>query len=221
MPEPFQPDDTPPGSTPDANDSGSGGPRLSPPGPASPLSAAPLPGADLEGPRPALRQLDPRWVIAERISGAIGAGALSTGALVAVLIFGSRWRALGVGGWLVLSITLFAGAMIAPALQYRRARYRVTPFGIEIRWGVWWRRVTIVPRSRIQHTDVEQGPLLRRFGLAKLVMHTAGTEHSTVPLYGLAMPDATAIRDDLMRRGGAAAGGAESAGGARGADDGI
>jgi uncharacterized protein len=135
------------------------------------------------------------------------------GALVALLIFGKGWRAFALIAWGVLTIVLFAGAMIGPALQYRRARYRVTPFGLEIRWGVIWRRITIVPRSRIQHTDVEQGPLLRRFGLAKLVVHTAGTEHSTVPLYGLAMPDATAIRDDLMGRARGA--------GSSGAGDGI
>lgn len=147
-----------------------------------------------------LHQLDPRWVTAERISGLIGAAVVTVGGLVALLIFGAGWRVFGFSAWAVLAAAMFSGALLGPALQYRRARYRVTRFGIEIHWGILWRRVTIVPRSRIQHTDVEQGPLLRRFGLAKLVIHTAGTEHSTVPLYGLPMPRATAIRDDLMGR---------------------
>lgn len=180
------------------------------------LAAAPMPGAagpPGDGSDVPLRQLDPRWIAAERISGGIGAMVLLTGALIVVLIFGAGWRLLALGAWAVLSVVLVAAAMAAPAIQYRRARYRVTPFGLEIRWGVLWRRVTIVPRSRIQHTDVEQGPLLRRFGLAKLVVHTAGTEHSTVPLYGLAMPEATAIRDDLMGRASGAA--------STGAGDGI
>lgn len=137
---------------------------------------------------------------AERISGLIGAGVVTLGGLVALLIFGAGWRVFGFSAWAVLAAAMFTGALLGPALQYRRARYGVTPFGIEIHWGILWRRVTIVPRSRIQHTDVEQGPLLRKFGLAKLVIHTAGTEHSTVPVYGLPMPRASAIRDDLMGR---------------------
>ncbi len=145
-----------------------------------------------------VRQLDRRWIVAERISGAIGAGAISAGGLLAVLLFGGPGRQVWLVIWAVVAGALFTAAMVAPALQYRRASYAVSPLGIEIRRGVLWRRVTIVPRSRIQHTDVEQGPLLRRFGLAKLVIHTAGTEHATVPLFGLAMKDAVAIRDGLI-----------------------
>src|SRR5690606_15865126 len=102
---------------------------------------------DRDSAEPPLLQIDPRWVAAERISGAIGALGLSVGALVALLIFGAGWRLLGLGAWAAVTVVLVAAAMAAPALQYRRARYRLTPFGIEIRWGVWWRRVTIVPRS--------------------------------------------------------------------------
>lgn len=145
-----------------------------------------------------VRQLDPRWIVAERISGAIGAAVISAGGLIAALLLGRHVPLFSLGAWVVVAAGLFAAAMVAPALQYRRASYAVSPLGIEIRRGVLWRRVTIVPRSRIQHTDVEQGPLLRRFGLAKLVIHTAGTEHATVPLYGLAMADAVAIRDGLI-----------------------
>lgn len=215
MPDPLHADDP---RSPD----GAGHPPGEPPvqglrhgEPASPAPAAApgAPGVPADASDVPLRQLDPRWIAAERISGAIGAMVLLTGALIVVLIFGAGWRLPALGAWAVLSVVLVTAAMAAPAIQYRRARYRVTAFGLEVRWGVLWRRITIVPRSRIQHTDVEQGPLLRRFGLAKLVVHTAGTEHSTVPLYGLAMPDATAIRDDLMGRA--------SCGASTGAGDGI
>jgi len=55
-----------------------------------------------------------------------------------------------------------------------------------------------VPRSRIQHTDVSQGPLQRPFGLATLTVHTAGTQFAAVPLSGLAKEVAEAIRDQLI-----------------------
>jgi len=58
-----------------------------------------------------------------------------------------------------------------------------------------------VPRSRIQHTDVTQGPYERRFGLATLVVYTAGTEHASIPIEGLSHETALAFRDALLARG--------------------
>jgi hypothetical protein len=72
--------------------------------------------------------------------------------------------------------------------------------GIEIREGVVWRAVTNVPRSRVQHTDVSQGPLERRFGIGTLVIHTAGTDSAVVSLRGLTHESALAIRDHLLPR---------------------
>ncbi len=71
---------------------------------------------------------------------------------------------------------------------------------LEIHRGVWWRKVITVPRSRVQHTDVTQGPLERRYGLATLVIHTAGTHLSTVRLNGLAKGTAESVRDLLIER---------------------
>ena len=45
--------------------------------------------------------------------------------------------------------------------------------------------MTNVPRSRVQHTDVSQGPLERNHGLGTLVVYTAGTDHAKVELGGL------------------------------------
>jgi membrane protein YdbS with pleckstrin-like domain len=90
-----------------------------------------------------------------------------------------------------------------PAIWYRYASCRVEEQGIEIRRGVVWRTVVNVPRSRVQHTDVSQGPLERRYGLTTLVIHTAGTDHAMVSLGGLDPAAAIAIRDRLLSREGA------------------
>jgi hypothetical protein len=83
-------------------------------------------------------------------------------------------------------------------LEHRHTSYRIDGAGIEIRRGVWWRKVTHVPRSRIQHTDVSQGPIERGFGLATLHVFTAGTEHAEVALGGLSHATALAVRDHLL-----------------------
>ena len=84
------------------------------------------------------------------------------------------------------------------AIDYQHTWYRVDDGGIEIRRGVFWREVINVPRSRVQHTDVSQGPLERKHGLGTLVVYTAGTQHSEVKLPGLEFATAQRIRAHLL-----------------------
>jgi membrane protein YdbS with pleckstrin-like domain len=100
--------------------------------------------------------------------------------------------------WLTCVAILAFLSVQWPRWEYRRKSYRVDHVGIEIRQGVLWRTITSVPRSRVQHTDVSQGPLQRRFGLATLTIHTAGTRDASVELSGLARADALRIRDYLI-----------------------
>jgi membrane protein YdbS with pleckstrin-like domain len=74
----------------------------------------------------------------------------------------------------------------------------VDELGLEIHRGVYWRTITNVPRSRIQHTDVSQGPLERAHGLGTLVVYTAGTQHAQVKLPGLELAVAQRIRTHLL-----------------------
>lgn len=151
------------------------------------------------------RHLDPQVVTLDRIVGAIVAAAISLSQLVAVLVI---WAvADNVAGWAVallflfwLALTLVLGwsAYRWPEVEHRHKSYKVDERGIEIRQGVWWRRVIHVPRSRVQHTDVSQGPIERGLGLGTLVIYTAGTDHARVDLAGLEHATALRIRDHLL-----------------------
>lgn len=152
------------------------------------------------------RQLDPRYIPLERKVGWIVAGAVTLVLSIGLVIFGLAARPSTVA-FLLLAVAamaivgLFAWlAQRWPELEYARASYRLDERGIEIRWGVVWRRVINVPRSRVQHTDVSQGPLERSHGLGTLVIYTAGTDHAQVDLPGLAHETALAIRDHLLPR---------------------
>ena len=59
-----------------------------------------------------------------------------------------------------------------------------------------------LPRVRIQHTDVSQGPLERRYGIGTLKLYTAGSRHTRIELPGLNHDDAIALRDALLAEGG-------------------
>lgn len=148
--------------------------------------------------------LDPRHIVVERISGWIALGVLAVlqlggfavGSLMAPLPIWARLLLLAAG------VAVAAGfawlAHVWPVIAHRHATYRVDNEGIEIKRGVVWRRVISVPRNRVQHTDVSQGPLERNYGLGTLVIFTAGTEHARVHLPGLDHRVALRIRDHLL-----------------------
>lgn len=81
--------------------------------------------------------------------------------------------------------------------RYRHTRWLLDDTGLGYRRGRMWHVETRVPRTRVQHVDLKHGPLERRFRLATLVVHTAGTRDSAVALAGLDATEATRLRDRL------------------------
>lgn len=143
-------------------------------------------------------RLDPRVIPLQRIGGGIFTALIAAGSLAGLVIAdeGSPW--LRGGAWLVVVLLAAWKSYSWPPLAYRHASYRVDDQGIEIRRGVYWRVVINVPRSRVQHIDVSQGPVERRYGLGTLVIYTAGTDHAKVELEGLEHGRALRIREHLL-----------------------
>jgi len=152
-------------------------------------------------------QLDPRKTDLDRAVGWIVTAVLSLGWLVGLAILSLITDA---PGWLWWIAALLWGpftvaiALLSykwPPLEYRHSRYRVDDEIIEIQRGVVFRQNIAVPRSRVQHLDVTQGPMMRRYGLAQLSIYTAGAEYSQVTVAGLAFEVAQSLRDRLLPRG--------------------
>ena len=95
---------------------------------------------------------------------------------------------------------------VAPAESWRRLKLRVKNrkgLAVLMELAAWRERAAQdqnVPRSRIQHTDVSQGPVQRRYGIATLRVHTAGTENASVELGGLEHGVARLVREFLLGR---------------------
>ena len=90
-----------------------------------------------------------------------------------------------------------AGALLA-RMRCRRTTWHLDERGLHVRRGLVWRKEILVPRSRVQHLDLERGPIARRFGLATLVIHTAGTRLNALRQAGFLDEDAVALRDALL-----------------------
>jgi uncharacterized protein len=103
--------------------------------------------------------------------------------------------------WVLLLVLAGGVVWLYPPASFRHLAYRVDSSGITIREGVFWRTQSHLPRRRIQHTDVSQGPLQRRYGVATLKLYTAGSRFTRTELPGLEYADAVALRDRLQREG--------------------
>jgi membrane protein YdbS with pleckstrin-like domain len=154
------------------------------------------------------RALDPRWIQVQRITGWIFTAVVGTLSLAGVVI--AILAADDMPAWLagLLPVLWIAGTVLLaihghrwPTREYHHTSYRVDSVGIEIRRGVYWRVAINVPRSRVQHTDVSQGPLERRYGLGTLVIYTAGTDHARIDLPGLEHGVAVRLREHLLPSG--------------------
>jgi len=66
--------------------------------------------------------------------------------------------------------------------------------------GLWTRKLTVIPYSRMQSVQVHSGPIERLWGIARVSLVTASVEsRATIP--GLAEADATRLRDRLIVAG--------------------
>lgn len=126
-----------------------------------------------------------------------------------LLLISSVWTTIAVvkAGALGLIALLPAALLLGLSIYYWRAYARhfgcvLLEDGLLVRRGVWWRKEVFVPRSRIQHTEVNQGPYARRYDLAQIAVYTAGTHAAKVEVDGLAAAEAFGLRDQLLGRDG-------------------
>lgn len=140
-----------------------------------------------------LTPLNPAYVTTTRISSALGLLPFVIGA--GVLEFAQMTAS---GTFIVPVLVLYAFmAFVVPARKYRHWGYDMGTDRLRIVRGYMFYRDTVVPFGRIQHIDVDQGPIDRRYGLATLTVHTAGNHNSTVALPGLLHADALAMRETI------------------------
>lgn len=132
--------------------------------------------------------------------GAIG---FVAGIPIAVLAF-SFGTQIGTGGAAAIALSswavLLALGVIVGIKRFRSSAWRLGEDGFAYRRGRLFFRETRVPASRVQHLDLKHGPLERRWNLATLVVHTAGSKMSAVSVTGLDAGDAEALRDRLARQ---------------------
>jgi uncharacterized protein len=140
-----------------------------------------------------LTSLDPAFISVMRIASAIIALFPLAGAIVLEFIGIVPTGAVIVPTLLLLGYIVWA----VPARRYARWGYDVGEDRLRIVRGYLFYSDTVVPFGRIQHMDVDQGPIERRYDLATFSAHTAGSHGSTITLPGLKHEDALALRERI------------------------
>ncbi|MBB0232944.1 PH domain-containing protein [Streptomyces calidiresistens] len=124
--------------------------------------------------------MGPPILLTAVLPAALGAPAWSALALAPLALAGWLWWVLG--------------------RHFRSWRYRERRDDLLIGRGVLWRQLTVVPYGRMQLVEVTSGPLDRKFGLARLQLHTAAAAtDATIP--GLDPAEAERLRDRLTELG--------------------
>ena len=144
-----------------------------------------------------LERIDPLAVKAWLVSGVLW-GLLLLVVPAAYFVLGNLvWDLPLVWGWFLLLLVIgftVVKAVIIPHLKQRFWRYEVRKDEIDIQRGIIIVRRTLIPMVRVQHVDMERGPVLRYFGLATLRISTAATNHR-IP--ALSRDKAAELRDEI------------------------
>lgn len=97
-------------------------------------------------------------------------------------------------------------AIAIPRLLWRSQGYQLRDRDIHHKHGVVWRAVTSLPYVRVQHVELESGPLERFFKLATLKFYTAGGGSADMKIPGLPFAAASKIRSFVLEQAGQEAG---------------
>lgn len=137
-------------------------------------------------------------VISSLVFIAVSAVGLLFAAFMPVLAFSTKLWLLA--AWALLLPGLGIYAWLWPPIAYRHMAYCLKEDCLIYRRGVFWKMETLVPKSRIQHSDIGQGPVQRAYEVSSLVIHTAGTRFALVTINGLSQNLAPRLRDHLLDR---------------------
>lgn len=105
--------------------------------------------------------------------------------LAGVCFFNAGFREVAQTPLLITLPIILAASIAYNIISVRLRGIAVRSHDIAYEKGVIWRQTTILPLSRIQHTEIHRGPLERKLGLASLRLYSAGGMSADLNISGL------------------------------------
>lgn len=98
---------------------------------------------------------------------------------------------------IILAVLLAFFCLFMPTLRFLQWSYEIGVHHLELRHGIFWRTQLLVPFIRVQDTNINQGPLMRAFGLSAVTVSTAAGSH-TIP--GIDADKAVQVREAIAEQ---------------------
>lgn len=108
--------------------------------------------------------------------------------------------------FLMIAIPVFMLIGVLPLiityLGFRKKAYALRQKDILYKTGLLWRKTIVLPFNRIQHSEVNHGPIDRMYGLASLKLFTAGGSTSDLSIPGLKDEEAHRLKEYITHKTG-------------------
>lgn len=153
----------------------------------------------LQIPEPTQR-ISPKASTVWRISSAIFTGGflIILGILIFLSFYFDWFEWIKITLYIITAITtlnLIYRLTIYPVYMQHTWRYEIDEDFVQIKYGFINRYHAIIPMSRVEYVNTDQGPLLRKFGLASLTIGTLTSPHE-IP--ALSNDEAAEIRSKIV-----------------------
>ncbi|EAR11603.1 putative unknown membrane associated protein [Polaribacter irgensii 23-P] len=103
--------------------------------------------------------------------------------------------------WLYTLLSLaFITVLFLKVIGFKKRKYAVREKDISYKKGVLLQSLTTVPFNRIQHVEIDQGPIARYFGFVSLSVFTAGDSSDDLKVPGLLKEEAEQIKEFISTK---------------------
>ena len=123
---------------------------------------------------------------------------LITSCIVLALFWEAAGDVMKFARWWLAPLCLLSLAW--PSLAWRYRRIALREHDVLLEEGVIWRSKRAQSLTRVQHVKLVQGPIQRWYGLATLVLYTAGRSRADFKLRHLPHARAEQLRDYILHR---------------------
>lgn len=89
---------------------------------------------------------------------------------------------------------------VKTVMGFQHKSYALRQKDIIYRSGWLWKDMTTAPFNRVQHVSIDQGPIERKFNLAKLKIYTAGGKASDMSIPGLTPTTANELKEFIVKK---------------------
>lgn len=103
--------------------------------------------------------------------------------------------------WLYVVVFIIFGFIYSiKIIGFKKRKFAVREKDISYQKGVFLRTLTSVPFNRIQHVEIDQGPVSRFFKLSSLSVFTAGDSSDDLKISGLKKEEALQIKEFISKK---------------------